>query len=200
MNHSAQITAQAMDTIDSTAETAVELEKSSANIGNVIDLINDIAEQTNLLALNATIEAARAGEAGKGFAVVAAEVKELSNQTSSATNDISGHIKRMQDISKNVVISIDKTKTAVQENANVASSVTEAVEQQSLATNEISQNVQQVSVGTSEVSNQISQVLDGAKTVLSASDQVHDTSESLAVDSRNLKSTIETFLEDIRQI
>ncbi|NVK35799.1 MAG: hypothetical protein HWE23_15030, partial [Rhodobacteraceae bacterium] len=61
------------------------LAKASFKVGEVVQLITAIAEQTNLLALNATIEAARAGDAGKGFAIVAAEVKELANQTSSAT-------------------------------------------------------------------------------------------------------------------
>jgi methyl-accepting chemotaxis protein len=200
MNHSTQITGQAMDTIDSTAQIAIELQSSSQNIGNVIDLINEIAEQTNLLALNATIEAARAGDAGKGFAVVASEVKELSNQTSSATNDISEHIKRLQEISKNVVTSVEKTREALKENSEVAINVTGAVEQQALATQEISQNIQQVASGTADASGQITQVQGGAATVLRSSEQVQVSSASLAGDSEELKSTIEGFLSDIREI
>ena len=200
MNHSSHITGQAMDTIDSTAKIAVELQSSSQNIGNVIDLINEIAEQTNLLALNATIEAARAGDAGKGFAVVASEVKELSNQTSSATNDISEHIKRLQEISSNVVTSVDKTRDALKENSEVALNVTGAVEQQALATQEISQNIQQVATGTADASSQITQVQGGAATVLRSSEQVQVSSASLAGDSRELKAAIEEFLSDIREI
>jgi len=66
----------------------VELEGKFSAIDMMLKTINRIAEQTNLLALNATIEAARAGEAGRGFAVVANEVKELSNTTKKANNEI----------------------------------------------------------------------------------------------------------------
>ncbi len=80
---------QAMERELQTLRTEIE------KVAVVAQEIDAIAKQTNLLALNATIEAARAGDAGKGFAVVAGEVKQLSGQTSKATDQISATLQAL---------------------------------------------------------------------------------------------------------
>jgi len=101
------------------ADKVVALAEASAQIDNMVSLINDIASQTNLLALNATIEAARAGEAGKGFAVVASEVKNLANQTSRATDDIRGRVETLRDEMQRIRSSMQIGSEAVNHGAGI---------------------------------------------------------------------------------
>ena len=146
------ITKEAVDQAGEASSTIEELVKVADSIGEVIELINNIASQTNLLALNATIEAARAGEAGKGFSVVAAEVKTLANQTSQATEEISGQISSIQDATKRVVGSIEGVAKTIEEINQISTMVSSAVEEQNAATQGISSSIQQVSQDASTVS------------------------------------------------
>jgi methyl-accepting chemotaxis protein len=142
---------QARETVLATTDSVATLAAEAERIGEVVNIIQDIAGQTNLLALNATIEAARAGEMGKGFAVVAAEVKNLANQTTKATEDIGQRIAAISDSTKKAVGEIHGVAQKIEDVARYAASIAESMEQQRAATDEISGNVQRAAAGTQSV-------------------------------------------------
>lgn len=78
-----------------TKATTEALNESIKDVQAITETILGISSQTNLLALNASIEAARAGEAGRGFAVVADEIRNLSEGTRQATEQITQIISRL---------------------------------------------------------------------------------------------------------
>ena len=91
-NESAKLMRELVDNVEGASERVEALVAAAGNIESFVVTIDRIAQQTNLLAINASIEAARAGAAGAGFRIVADEVRNLSAQTTDATDDIRGRI------------------------------------------------------------------------------------------------------------
>ena len=141
------------------------LEEASSQIGDIVTSIGEIAAQTNLLALNATIEAARAGEAGKGFAVVAAEVKNLSQQTAKATDDIRQRIERLQQEMSGITSAMSKGVDAVEVGRQAVATagsgmntVAEQITQVRDRMGEISSILTQQSAATGEIAEGVSTI------------------------------------------
>lgn len=105
--------------VEDAAAKVDSLQEAALQISDMVSEIDAIAKQTNLLALNATIEAARAGDAGKGFAVVASEVKNLANQTTRVTEEITSRIDNLRSEMNVIVSSMEDGAKAVAEGREV---------------------------------------------------------------------------------
>ena len=188
----------AVDAARQTSETMHELETGAQEIGEILNLIQDIAAQTNLLALNATIEAARAGDAGKGFAVVAQEVKNLANQTGTATDRIAQRITDIQTTTAVAVQAIATIRDSITGIHETVGEMSAAVDEQQEFVSEIASNVEQSATAANEMNTTIAQVSTAADDNLKAVDGLRQATDRLRHQSDDLGKRVRDFLDSIR--
>ena len=146
-----------------TADSTKAVLDKVGDVQKILGSIMAISKQTNLLALNASIEAARAGEAGKGFAVVADDIRQLSEQTNNASNEITKIIGELTEDANKAMDSIDKTVESVEQQNQVIRDTANAFEtiNSNVATligniNDIGSSMEVIDSSTNEINDNIS--------------------------------------------
>lgn len=72
-----------------------EARRSQKVVQTAIERINEISQSVRLISLNAAVEASHAVAAGRGFSVIAEEIRSLSEQIESATQDAGDEVEAL---------------------------------------------------------------------------------------------------------
>lgn len=183
------------------ATTIQGLGKSSDQIGEIIQVIEEIADQTNLLALNAAIEAARAGEQGRGFAVVADEVRKLAERTTKATKEISGMIRTIQRDTAEAVHVIKEGTQEVEQNKALARNANDALQEIITMTGDTSARMESLATASEAQAATSEQISKNIEQINNISQQTAQTIQQISGSAENLYNmtqSLQTLLEQFK--
>lgn len=167
---SLNVSQQSQVTVAATQAVINKVEEVQKIVGSIMS----ISKQTNLLALNASIEAARAGEAGKGFAVVANDVRELAEETNTASTQITDIINELNEDVQKAMASIDDTVNSVTEQNEMIQSVGE--------------NFSCIDENVTEMLSRFTEIGEGMKSIASSTTEINDSISNLSATSQEVAS------------
>jgi methyl-accepting chemotaxis protein len=170
-----------------------EMGQSSAQIGNILETIDNIASQTNLLALNAAIEAARAGEHGKGFAVVADEVRQLAEKSATATKEITELVRSIQRTINEAVQAMDEGAAEVDMGVERAHQANTALSDILRASEAVSSQTEEIVKAAKQMGGAAQAMVGDIETVSAVVQENTASTEEMAAGATEVKEAVENI-------
>lgn len=186
-----------------TKSTTENLNESIKDVQEITETILGISSQTNLLALNASIEAARAGEAGKGFAVVADEIRNLSEDTRKATEQISEIISKLTKDAENASVSMTKSADYAEKQNELIAETGNKLSDIKEDTDSLHEGVVQVNTSVESIINANTLIMDSITNLSATGEEVAastDTALSLSDSSMVALDDMNKLLHEIHEI
>jgi methyl-accepting chemotaxis protein len=175
------------DRVDDIAETILSLSERTQQIGEIIDTVNALADQSKLLALNASIEAARAGEEGRGFSVVAMEVRQLAEQSRSATA-------RVRDIIDEIRATTNMAVMVTEEGSKGAAQGLTLVERAGAAIQTLASTIEEAAQAAAQIAASTHQQTNGMDQLAAAMNQIKLASQQTALSTQQTEQSIQALM------
>ncbi len=199
MRSAAETMEKIVESSRSVAGKIASLAERSEEIGKVVSVIQEISEQTNLLALNAAIEAARAGEHGRGFAVVAGEVRRLAERTKSATEEIAGTIRSIQDETRQTLHVMEDSQRTVETGLDETSKARQSLDATIASSKQVEQQIHLIATAATEQTSAAGEISESAGQISQlALENTHSAEEAVEA-MKNLSSLASELDGIIRQ-
>ncbi len=189
------------------AKSVASIEKvasSSANMMELIEVIENIASRTNVLAMNAAITAAHAGNAGRGFAVVAGEIRKLSEETNENSRLVRETLERNRGEIQQVVETNRTTEGTFTEAKDRISEVHQAITEIVSGMVELSGGTQEINAAVGHlagVTQSVNDAIEEMEVLLSACNEsirsIDNSSSSIERDIGGIQKDSERMLSEV---
>lgn len=168
------------------------------DVSEITNAILSISNQTNLLALNASIEAARAGDAGRGFAVVADQIRKLSDETKTSTEQITEIIKELDEVTSNTIQILGESVKGINEQNGKIIEVSRSFSSSRNCMNNLVTLVDGIVTDINTINDSNKTIVDSINQLSASTEEISSCSQESASSSETIADKVNEFTKEIQ--